>query len=223
MSSIPTHRKSPRTSKVNSFLLDNSFPTLLDGMLRHLLSHVDTRSVTTTTRTREDDQGARGMESDKTVAWKRRRKRSQGEEEELLKSQAAVLPPEAAVLPPGSSQRYYRQRYRPRQPSGGPSGSSSGTAAVLPPPSGTTARRSGTTAAGRQARQEASSGTTARSSGTTAAEPDQHGMETLILSHLPPFWVNTINRHLPPPDLDRLGFEIRVELDSFFSKVSFLP
>ena len=103
--STPTYHKSPLTSKVNSFLLDNSISTLLDGMLRHLLSLVDTRSVTTTTDTREDDQCARGMEDAKTVAWKRRRKRSREEEEKLLKSKGAVLPPTIAVLPP---QRYYR-------------------------------------------------------------------------------------------------------------------
>ena len=60
---------------MNSFLYENSFPTLLDGILRHPLSLVDTRSVTTITDTREDDQDARGMEDAKTVAWKRRRKR----------------------------------------------------------------------------------------------------------------------------------------------------
>ena len=98
--SNPTYHKSPWTSKVNSFLYENSFPTLLDGMLRHLLYLVDTRSVTKTTDTREDDQGARGMEDAKTVAWKRRRKRSREEEEKLLKSQGAVLPLAIAVVPP---------------------------------------------------------------------------------------------------------------------------
>ena len=38
-----------------------------------------------------------------------------------------------------------------------------------------------------------------------------------------PFCTTTINSSSPPPFRVRLCFEIRVELDSFFSKVSFLP
>ena len=115
MSSTPTLHKSPWTSKVNSFLYVNLDMTLWTGILldhRHFVL-----LVMTSTTPREDGQGARGMESDKTVAWNRRRKRSQ--------TAPAVLPPGIAVLPP--------QRYRPDWLSGGPDGISSGTAAVLPP------------------------------------------------------------------------------------------
>jgi len=71
--SNPTYPKSPWTSKVNSFLYVNLDMTLWNGILldhRHFVL-----LVMTSTTPREDGQGARGMKSDKTVAWKRRRKR----------------------------------------------------------------------------------------------------------------------------------------------------
>ena len=154
MSSTPTYHKSPWTSKVNSFLYENSFPTFLDGRLRHLLSLVDTRSVTTTTDTREDDQGARGMEDAKTVAWKRRRKRASRVRGGTTgpnggTTASTALPPPLPPEPPFGCQvrhrhqqwhRYYRRR-------------------------GTTAPTSGTTAGAEATAAQA------RTSGTTAGEP----------------------------------------------------
>ena len=60
---------------MNSFLYENPFRAPLDGILLDYGSHYIARCVTTGTRPREDGQGARGMRSDNTVAWKRRRKR----------------------------------------------------------------------------------------------------------------------------------------------------
>ena len=75
MSSTPTYHKLPWTSKVNSFLYVTLDMTLWNGILLDHCSHCMARFVTMSTCTREDDQGARGMEDAKTVAWKRRRKR----------------------------------------------------------------------------------------------------------------------------------------------------
>ena len=72
--SNPTYPKSPWTSKVNSFHYVIHYMSPLDVIL---LDHYPcVLLVMTVTSPREDGQDARGMESDKTVAWKRRRKRS---------------------------------------------------------------------------------------------------------------------------------------------------
>ena len=76
MSSTLIPHKSQWTSKVNSFHYVIHYMSPLDVILLDHCSHCITRCVTTGRRPREDGQGARGSEPDKTVAWKRRRKRS---------------------------------------------------------------------------------------------------------------------------------------------------
>ena len=93
MSRPSTLHKPPWTSKVSSFLYLSPIPHPLDGILRHASSLDDARVTTTSTCTREDGQGARGMEPVKAEAWKRRRKKSK-------QSQGTVLPLGQAVLPP---------------------------------------------------------------------------------------------------------------------------
>ena len=122
MSSTPTPYKSPWTSKVNSFHYVIHYMSPLDGILLDHHSFCMARCVMTGTCTREDDQGARGMEDAKTVAWKRRRKRASrvrggttapasgttadsgttapSAAQDPLLRQCAVLPPSLAVLPP---------------------------------------------------------------------------------------------------------------------------
>ena len=124
MSSTPTLHKSPWTSKVNSFLYVTLDMTLWNGILldhRHFVLR-----VRTSTSPREDGQGARGMESGKTVAWKRRRKKSQ---------EAVVLPPvhqryyRYGPSPmPSAPHRYCRRQFRIK----GPRARTSGTTAVRP-------------------------------------------------------------------------------------------
>jgi len=195
MSSTPTYHKSPWTSKVNSFLYENSFPTLLDGILRHLLSLVDTRSVTTTTDTREDDQGARGMEDAKTVAWKRRRKRRKdpggGSTAGLGGTTARELPPPLPLPLPPEMPLWSCFRYQL-------------VPLAVPPP---------VPSRWEDSKTNRTSGTTAGLSGSTAAAGSTTGGGPYPLPTYPR-WVNTINRTPLAQIWDRLCFEIRVELGS---------
>ena len=116
MSRPSTPYKSPWSSKVNSFHYVIHYMSPLDGILLDRHSLCIARCVMTGTCTREDDQGARGMEDAKTVAWKRRRKRASrvrggttapasgttapSAAQDPLLRQCAVLPPSLAVLPP---------------------------------------------------------------------------------------------------------------------------
>ena len=72
LSSSPTYAKSSRTLKVNSILYPSPLPPPLDGILLHTPSFDHARFTLTGTGAREE---ARGLEDDKTEAWKRRRKR----------------------------------------------------------------------------------------------------------------------------------------------------
>ena len=154
-----TYPKSPSNSKVNPFLYVTLDMTLGNGILLDHYSHCMARFATMTTRTREDDQGARGTEDAKTVAWKRRRKRARRD--------WAVLPPLQAVL---WLQQYYRPQCR-QKPSSAPMCGTAG---------GTTARDSGTTARAK------STQALARTSGTTAAAGTSREYFLVSLSHLPP-------------------------------------
>ena len=111
MSRPSTLHKPPWTSKVSSFLYLSLIPHPLDGILCHASSLDDARVTTTSTCTREDGQGARGMGPVKAVAWKRRRKKSK-------QSQGAVLPLGQAVLPPLAQTARTRTTQRTAGPAG---------------------------------------------------------------------------------------------------------
>ena len=72
LSSSPTYAKSSRTVKVNPILYASPLPTRLNGILLHTPSCVYDRFSSRSTGAREE---ARGLEDDKTEAWKRRRKK----------------------------------------------------------------------------------------------------------------------------------------------------
>ena len=120
MSRPSTLHKPPWTSKVSPFLYLSPIPHPLDGILRYASSLDDARVTTTSMSTREDGQGARGMEPVKAEAWKRRRKKSK-------QFQEVVVPLGQAVLPPARYRHHCLPRYRHHHPSGVYSGTTSGT------------------------------------------------------------------------------------------------
>ena len=131
MSRPSTLHKSPWTSKVSSFLYLSPFPHPLDGMLRHASSLDDARVTTTSTCTREDGQGTRGLEAIKAVAWKRRRKKTERRLKKVAKTKrqdegekggtgSSAGPTAGLNRPPGrTTSRYGRPPSRPR-PAPGP-------------------------------------------------------------------------------------------------------
>ena len=218
--STPTYHKSPLTSKVNSFHYVIHHMSPLDVILLDHCSHCIARCVTTGTRPREDGQGVRGSEPDKTVAWKRRRKRS--------RSLCSGTTARRAVLPlsprSGTTASTTATTTVPRKMLSGSPAVPAGTCLVLPLENINLIRESPPVLPLEQRyyRYLTWNGTTAAPTVLPLPACRSREYSLVSLSHLP-LWVKPIYRHLPPPDLERLCFEIRVELDSFFSKVSFLP
>ena len=214
--SNPTHPKSLWTSKVNSFHYVIHYMSPLDVIL---LDHYPcVLLVMTVTSPREDGQDARGMESDKTVAWKRRRKKKLHQE----------------VLP--DSPRYYR----PDQPpdvtpdeEAVRTGTTASSAPVLPPHAIAVLPRplprplphlpGASGLAADLSRKYRPGARYYRTPGTAALGPvlplraslrAEKALVPCNLIHPPTPLVNTINRTPFAQIWDRLCFEIRVELGS---------
>ena len=116
MSRPSTLHKPPWTSKVSSFLYLSPIPHPLDGILRHASSLDDARVTTTSTCTREDGQGARGMEPVKAEAWKRRRKKRRNPRWRYyrwVKRYYRPWPSQHGHTPRRRYRQRHRRRYRP--------------------------------------------------------------------------------------------------------------